>query len=46
MNRGRTFTDPDKAFVDWIIASAERENDPILKNIDPDVFGTLLSLGD
>lgn len=44
-NRGRTFTDPDKAFVEWIELSIERENDPVLMNIDADVFGALLAGG-
>lgn len=46
INRGRTFVDPDKAFVEWIQMSVERENDPILKNLDDDVFGALLAQGE
>lgn len=45
-NKGRIFTDPDKAFLEWIELSAERANDPVLKNIDADVFGALLAQGD
>lgn len=44
-NKGRVFTDPDKAFLEWIEVSAQRANDPVLKNIDADVFGTLLAGG-
>jgi Initiator Replication protein. len=46
LNRGRVFTDPDKAFVEWIEMSLERANDPVLKNIDADVWGALLAQGD
>lgn len=43
LNRGRTFTDPDQAFVEWVVMNVERDNDPILKNIDDDVFGQILA---
>jgi len=46
LNKGRIFSDPDKAFIEWIELSTERANDPVLKNIDADVFGTLLAQGD
>jgi hypothetical protein len=46
INRGRTFVDPDKTFVEWIQMSIERANDPVLKNLDDDVFGALLAQGD
>lgn len=42
-NRGRTFNDPDQAFVEWVMMTVERENDPFLKNINDDVFGQLLA---
>ncbi|WP_327210670.1 replication initiation protein [Rhizobium leguminosarum] len=43
LNRGRTFNDPDQAFVEWVVMTVERENDPFLKNINDDVFGQLLA---
>ncbi|NTF17232.1 replication initiation protein [Agrobacterium rubi] len=46
LNVGRVFSDPDKAFIEWIEMSVERANDPVLRNIDADVFGTLLAQGD
>lgn len=43
INRGRTFNDPDLAFVEWVVMTVERESDPFLKNINDDVFGQLLA---
>ena len=43
LNRGRTFTDPDRAFVEWVAMAIERRSDPILMDLDDDVFGTLVA---
>jgi|HigsolmetaAR201D_1030396.scaffolds.fasta_scaffold04415_7 Protein involved in initiation of plasmid replication len=40
--RGRVWTDPDRAFLSWLDLRLERESDPLLKDIDGDVFGALL----
>jgi len=40
--RGRTLTDPDEHFVSWLKLKLGQEDDPLLRDIDGDVFGTLL----
>lgn len=43
VNRGRALREPDMLFLNWVRARIEQEGDPLLKDIDADVFGALLS---
>lgn len=45
INRGRVLTNPDQAFLNWLEIKLSQEDDPLLKDIDGDVFGNLLSGG-
>lgn len=40
--RGGTLVDPDRHFEAWIGMRQKKESDPLLKDIDGDVFGALL----
>lgn len=43
LNRGRILHDPDQHFLAWLQLKLEQKNDPLLNQIDGDVFGSLLS---
>lgn len=40
--RGRTVVDPDGHFGAWVDMRLKQDSDPLLKDVDDDVFGTLL----
>lgn len=40
--RGRSLTDPDDHFIGWLKLKLGQEDDPLLRDIDGDVFGNLL----
>lgn len=40
--RGLSLTDPDGHFLGWMRLKLEQDNDPLLKDIEGDVFGQLL----
>lgn len=42
INRGRALTNPDQSFLSWLELKLSQENDPLLKDIDGDVFGLLV----
>jgi len=41
-NRGRSWSDPDGAFLAWLDMRNEQRDDPLLKDLDGDIFGALL----
>jgi hypothetical protein len=41
-NKGKVFNDPDAAFIAWMRVRVEKDNDPLLKDLDSDVFGSLI----
>jgi len=41
-NRGRSLSEPDRHFLSWIELRLAQETDPLLKDLDGDVFGSLL----
>lgn len=41
-NKGKVFNDPDAAFTAWMQVRIEKDNDPLLKDLDSDVFGSLI----
>jgi len=41
-HRGRTFEDPDRSFLKWLDLRNEKKSDPLLKELDGDIFGALL----
>jgi hypothetical protein len=43
LNRNKVFNDADTAFLTWLKARLEKDNDPVLKDLDMDVFGDLIS---
>lgn len=42
LTRNRVFNDPDTAFLAWLKVRLEKDVDPILKDLDNDVFGELI----
>lgn len=42
INRGRSLSDPDAHFTAWLSLRLGQGDDPLLKDIEGDVFGTLL----
>lgn len=43
INRGRSLSDPDQSFLNWLELKIAQDDDPFLKDIEGDVFGTLIS---
>lgn len=42
MNRGFSLSEPDRHFLSWLDLRLEKDQDPLLKDLDGDVFGNLL----
>jgi hypothetical protein len=42
LNKNKLFNDPDAAFLAWLEARVAKDVDPLLKDIESDVFGALL----
>lgn len=43
LNKNKVFNDPDTAFLAWLTVRVEKDTDPMLKDLDIDVFGDLIS---
>jgi plasmid replication initiation protein len=41
-NKNKVFSDPDTAFLAWLKVRLEKDVDPLLKDLDNDVFGELI----
>jgi plasmid replication initiation protein len=42
LNKNKVFIDPDTAFLAWLKVRLEKDDDPLLKDLDNDVFGDLI----
>ncbi|MBY3155561.1 replication initiation protein [Rhizobium laguerreae] len=42
LNKNKVFSDPDTAFLAWLKVRLEKDVDPLLKDLDNDVFGDLI----
>lgn len=42
INRGRSMANPDHSFLSWLELKLAQDTDPLLKDIEGDVFGTIL----
>jgi hypothetical protein len=42
LNKNKVFSDADTAFLTWLKARLEKDHDPVLKDLDMDVFGDLI----
>lgn len=43
-NQNKLFIDPDAAFLAWLKAKIEKDDDPLLRDLDDDVFGKILNM--
>lgn len=41
-SKNKTFSDPDQAFLAWLQSKLDKDNDPLLKDLESDVWGELL----
>lgn len=44
INRGRSLSNPDHSFLSWLELKLSQDSDPLLKDIEGDVFGTILGV--
>nr|WP_250807262.1 replication initiation protein [Neorhizobium tomejilense] len=42
LNKNKVFNDADAAFLGWLKARLEKDSDPVLKDLELDVFGDLI----